>query len=295
MVNHGKPTVICGPSQLSGAADHLELGLHPWQRPASARDTETLFRAADFLCALAETTPLEMMLALCLQYIIFKGPQGPHFLWAESTQAQLRKVFMAWCQGSAWRLGTGRKGVFIIYAVMPDADFAPGQNWKGSQQRWAILRPWVSTRWGLGRTSALILLDYPLVHDDSKPSSLFYLNLFGWCCYLLLTHERILADGQDGLKKMAQAQAARSVTSPFTRNICQRRAAEVKLVGPGFLIWRAAYLTLRLGKAIGKANHQGVPCQCQCQCQCHAHSHKSRGCGTRCRCRGPQQKPMRWW
>lgn len=80
MVNHGKPTVICGPSQLSGAADHLELGLHPWQRPASARDTETLFRAADFLCALAETTPLEMMLALCLQYIIFKGPQGPHFL-----------------------------------------------------------------------------------------------------------------------------------------------------------------------------------------------------------------------
>ena len=155
---------------------------------------------------------------------------------------------------------------------------------------------------GLGRTSALILLDYPLVHDDSKPSSSFYLNLFGWCCYLLLTHERILADGQDGLKKMAQAQAARSITSPFTRNICQRRAAEVKLVGPGFLIWRAAYLTLRLGKAIGKANHQGVPCQCHanampmpCQCQCHAHSHKSRGCGTRCRCRGPQQKPMRWW
>lgn len=80
--------------------------------------------------------------------------------------------------------------------------------------------------------------------------------------------------------------------SPFTRNICQRRAAEVKLVGPGFLIWRVAYLTLWLGKAIGKANHQGVPCQCQCQC--HAHSHKSRGCGTRCRCRGPQQKPMRW-
>lgn len=64
------------------------------------------------------------------------------------------------------------------------------------------------------------------------------------------------------LEKMAQAQAARSITSPFTRNICQRRAAEVKLVGPGFLIWRAAYLTLRLGKAIGKANHQGVPCQC---------------------------------
>ena len=105
-------------------------------------------------------------------------------------------------------------------------------------------------------------------------------RIFGACCYfhLLLEHGRILADGQGGLRKMAQTQPVRSVTSPsFTRNT-RLWCARVPVRGsPSTCIWYPKGRQLRWN-SLDLASWYGGPPIWRCRLAKPLAKEMTRGC-----------------